>query len=162
MVVEEKMLGLIPLLKKPKSFGRWDSYAVVITDQRTIFAQMTANMLKEAAMEAQKKGKEEGKNFFARWADQLKATMAYSNRYWEITPEAALNENPGNFAIPNQDIKQIKIKRKTQSSWGQEVDQTITEVKIEATTKKETYTIDTYSKEMVDMLKGVFGDRVKT
>ena len=156
------MLGLIPLLKKPKLFGRWDSYALVITDQRTIFAQLTANMLKEAAMEAQKTGKEEGKNFFARWADQLKATLAYSNRYWEITPEAALNENPGNFAIPNQDIKQIKIKRKTQSNWGDDVDQIIAEVRIEATTKKENYTVDTYSKEMVDMLKGVFGDRVKT
>ena len=156
------MVGLIPVLKKPKSFGRWDNYALIITDQRTIFAQLTANMLKEAVAEANRKGKEEGKSFFSRWADQLKATMAYSNRYWDIPPDEALNENPGNFAIPNQEIKQIKIKQKTQSNWGQDVDQTITEVRIESTVKKETYNVDTYSQDMVNMLKTVYGDRVKT
>ena len=159
--MEEKMAGLIPILKKPKSFGRWDSYAMIITDQRAIFAQLTASMLKEAAMEAQRKGKEEGKGFFSRWADQLKATMAYSNRYWDIPPAQALNETSGNFAIPNQDIKQIKVKRKSKSSWGQETDQTITEVQIEATKMKETYNVDTYTKEMVNMLKSIYGDRVK-
>ena len=113
-------------------------------------------------MEAQRKGKEEGKGFLSRWADQLKATMAYSNRYWDISPAEALNENSGNFDIPNGEIKHIKIKQKTQSSWGQDVDQTITEVRIESTVKKETYNVDSYSREMVDMLKGVYGDRVKT
>jgi hypothetical protein len=158
----EKMLGLIPVLRKPKSFGRWDTYALIITDQRTIFAQMTANMLKEAAAEAQRKGKEEGKGFFSRWADQLKATMAYSNRYWDIPPDEALGENPGNFAIPNQEIRQIRIKQKSQASWGQEVDQAITEIRIESVGKKETYNVDMYSQDMVNMLKGIFGDRVKT
>jgi hypothetical protein len=158
----EKMLGLVPVLKKPKSFGRWDTYALIITDQRTIFAQLTANMLKEAAAEAQRKGKEEGKGFFSRWADQLKATMAYSNRYWDIPPDEALGENPGNFAIPNQEIRQIRIKQKSQASWGQEVDQTITEIRIESVGKKETYNVDMYSQDMVNMLKGIFGDRVKT
>ena len=158
----EKMAGLIPVLKKPKSFGRWDTYALIITDQRAIFAQLTASMLKEAVAEAQRKGKEEGKGFFSRWADQLKATMAYSERYWSIPPDEALGENPGNFAVPNQEIKLIKIKQKSQSSWGQEVDQTVTEVRIESAGKKETYNIDVYSQDMVNMLKGIFGDRVKT
>jgi len=158
----EKMLGLIPVLKKPKSFGRWDNYALIITDQRAIFAQITGNMVKEAAAEAQRNGKEEGKGFLSRWADQLKATMAYSERYWNIPPNDAFNENPGNFAIPNQDIKQIKIKQKSQSSWGQEIDQTVTEIRIESTGKKENYNIDVYSQDMVNMLKGIFGDRVKT
>ena len=155
--MEEKMLGLIPVLKKPKSFGRWDAYALIITDQRTIFAQLTANMLKEAAAEALRKGKEEGKGVFARWADQLKATMAYSERYWNIPPGEALNENHGNFAIPNQEIKLIKIKQKNESGWEQESDRTNTEVKIESAGKK-----DTYSKDTQNMLESIFGDRVKT
>lgn len=160
--MEEKMAGLIPVLKKPKSFGRWDTYALIITDQRTIFAQLTASMLKEAAAEAQRKGKEEGKGFFSRWADQLKATMAYSERYWNIPPDEALNENPGNFAIPNQEIKLIKIKQKHESGWEQESDRITTEVKIESAGKKATYNIDGYSKDTQNMLKSIFGDRVKT
>jgi len=159
--MEEKIAGLIPLLKKPKSFGRWDAYAVIVTSQRTIFAQLTSNMLKDAAVEAQRKGKEEGKGFFSRWADQLKATTSYSERYRNIPPEEALNENPGNFAIPNHDIKLIKIKKR-HSGRDQETGQTITEVKIESALKKETYSIDGYSGNTVNMLKGIFGDRVKT
>ncbi|MBN1191609.1 MAG: hypothetical protein JXA46_17790 [Dehalococcoidales bacterium] len=159
--MEEKMLGLIPVLKKPKSFGRWDTCALIITDQRAIFAQITGNMLKDAVSEAQRKGKEEGKGFLSRWADQLKATLAYSNRYWDIPPDKVLGETPWNFAISNQEIKLISIKQKSQSSWGQEVDRTITEVRIESHKRKDTYNIDTYSKDMVAMLKGIYGDRVK-
>lgn len=159
--MEEKMVGLIPVLKKPKSFGRWDTYAVIITEKRAIFARLTSDMLKEAAMEAQRKGKEEGKGLFSRWADQLKATMSYSERYWNIPPDEALNENSGNFAISNQDIKSIQIKQKSQSGWGDDADRSITEVKIESAGKKENYNIDTYSKDMVNMLKSIYGDRVK-
>lgn len=150
------------MLKKPKSFGRWDAYAVIVTNQRTIFARLTSEMLKNAAMDAQRKGKEEGKGFFSRWADQLKATAAFSERYWSIPPVEVLNENPGNFTIPNQEINLIRIKRKQRSGSDQETGQTITEVKIESAVKKETYNIDGYSSNMVNMLKGTFGDRVKT
>ena len=138
--MEEKMVGLIPVLKKPKSFGRWDTYALVITDQRLVFAQLTSKMLKEAAAEAQRRGKEEGKGFFSRWADQLKATMAYSQRYWDIPPEQALHENPGNFSIPNQEIRKMQIKLKDQSGWGDEAQRLVTELKIESNGRKMTFT----------------------
>ena len=156
------MEGLIPMLKKPKSFGRWDAYVVIVTSQRTIFAQLTSKMLKDAAMEAQRKGKEEGKGFFSRWADQIKATTAYSERYWNIPPDEALNENPGNFMIPNQDIKLIQIKKKRHSGWDQETEQTTTEVKINSTVKREAFSLDGYSSNTVNLLKSIFGDRVKT
>jgi len=159
--VEEKMVGLIPVLKKPKSFGRWDTYALVITDQRLVFAQLTSKMLKEAAVEAQRKGKEEGKGFFSRWADQLKATMAYSQRYWDISPEQALHENSGNFSIPNQEIKKMKIKRKDQSGWGDEAQRLVTELKIESNSRKMTFNVDNYDNDIKNSLQNVFGDRFK-
>ena len=160
--LEEKMVGLIPMLKKPKSFGRWDAYAVIVTNQRTIFAQLTSKMLKDAAMEAQRKGKEEGKGFFSRWAEQIKATASYSDRYWDIPTEEVLNENPGNFSISNQDIKLFEIKRKRRFGSDQDAEQTITEVKINSAARKETFVLDGYSHNIVNMLKGVFGDRLKT
>jgi hypothetical protein len=160
--MEEKIVGLIPMLKKPKSFGRWDSYAVIITDQRTIFAQLTSKMLKDAAMEAQRKGKEEGKGFFSRWADQIKAASNYSERYLNIPPEEALHENPGNFAIPNQEIKFIEIKKKRHSGWSDETEQITTEIKFVSAVKKESFNLDGYSSSMAKMLKDIFGDRLKT
>jgi hypothetical protein len=157
----EKMVGLVPVVKKPKSFGRWDTYALVITDVRSIFTQLTGDMLKEAAKEAQRKGKEEGKGFMQRWADQLKATFAFSERYWDIPPEDILNENPGNFAIPNSDISSIKIKHKEEYRGNNTPYQTLTEMQIESKKGKHAFNIDGYSDDIANVLKGIFGDKVK-
>ena len=80
---QEKILGIIPNVKKMKLTGQ-DTYAVVVTERRMILAQLTGEMLKQAAKEAQEKGKAEGKGFLDRWGDQLKATFTYSQKYWNI------------------------------------------------------------------------------
>jgi hypothetical protein len=69
----EQIVWILPGAYKPKSFGRRDCFTIVVTDQRTIFAMLTSQMLKDAAAEAQQKGKEEGKGFFARWGDQMQS-----------------------------------------------------------------------------------------
>ncbi len=159
---DEKTIGLIPLLKKPKSFGRWDTYAMIITDRRSLFPQITGDMIKEAAAEAQRKGKEEGKGFMTRWADQLKATFNYAQRYWNIPPEDILKETPGNFAVENADIREIKIRRKEERRGSNNVtSQTYTEVQIDATSGKLAYNIDGHADDEVEALKNIFGDRVK-
>jgi len=158
---DEKALGLIPVLKKPKSFGRWDTYAMVITNRRSIFPQITSQMLKEAVVEAQRKGKEEGKGFFSRWADQLKATFKYSQRYWNMPPEDVLKETPGNFAIENADIEEIKVKRKEDCRDSEVASQTTTEIKINARSGKYAYNIDGHAGDEVATLKNAFGDRLK-
>ena len=157
----EKTMGIIPVLKKPKSFGRWDTYAMVITNRRSIFPQITSQMLKDAAMEAQRKGKEEGKGFFSRWADQLKSTFNYSQRYWNIPPEEILNETAGNFAIENSAIREIKVKRKEDSRGDDVASQTYTEIKIDSTIGEFKYNIDGRAGDEVNILKSLFGERVK-
>jgi len=159
--MEENTITLLPLVKKPKSFGRWDSFSLIITDRRLIFAEMTSDMLKEAAAEAQQKGKEEGKGFFARWGDQLKATFTYAERYRAMPPEEVLNYSPGNFAIPNDQVRKIEFKQKTDIRSSDDISRTFTEFKIESNSGKLQYTIDGYSKETLQVLKDLFGDRVK-
>ena len=78
-----------------------------------------------------------------------------------MSPEEALGETRGNFAIANSDIRSIKIRSKTQSSGNDDVDRTVTELTIEVAGKKLVYTTDTLSNETKDMLRSVFGDRVK-
>ena len=157
----EKTLGIIPVLKKPKSFGRWDTFAMVITDQRSIFPQITSQMLKEAVVEAQRKGKEEGKGFFSRWTDQLKATFNFSQRYWNIPPEDILQETPGNFTIENVDIREIKVKRKEDYRGDDGVSQTYTEIKIDSRIGEFKYNVDGNAGDEVKLLKSIFGERVK-
>ena len=157
----ERTMGIIPVLKKPKSFGRWDTYAMVITDRRSIFPQITSQMLKDAAMEAQRKGKEEGKGFFSRWADQLKSLANFAQRYWNIPPEEILNETVGNFAIENGAIREIKVKRKEDYHGDDVASQTYTEIKIDTAIGEFKYNIDGRAGDDVNILKSLFGERVK-
>ena len=53
----EKLVGVVPLVRKQKSFGRMDTYTLILTDSRMVFAQLTNDMMKQAAAEAQRKGK---------------------------------------------------------------------------------------------------------
>ncbi len=52
----ETVVGVI-LLTKPKSLGRYDSFTAVVTTRRLILAQMTSQMLTDAAMQARTQAK---------------------------------------------------------------------------------------------------------
>ena len=158
--MSETIAALIPLVRKPKSFGRSDTYTLIVTDSRMVFAELTGDMMKQAAADAQRQGKEEGKSFFARWRDQIKACMTFSERYRQMTPDEALQENPGNFAIQNSSVKKIKVSSKEDSRGSDDVGRSYTELKIEAGTKFE-FKVDGDSRSIKEVLKGVFGDIVK-
>jgi hypothetical protein len=153
----EKLLGIVPLVRKPKSFGRSDTYTLILTESRMVFALLTSDMIKKAADEAQRKGKEDGKGFLARWADQLKACSAVADRYWEMSPDAALSETKGNFALPNSSVRKVKVSTKG----GSDDDESYTELKIEAAPGKLEYRVDGDARSVRDVLSGVFGDLVK-
>ena len=104
----ETTVGVI-LLRKPKSMGRWDTFTGVITTHRLIFAQMTSQMLTDAAQQSRDQAKAEGKGFFRQWADQLRATFGYTKKYLTMPPQAVLAETPGNFALDNNSINRIKV-----------------------------------------------------
>jgi len=159
--MSESIATVIPLVRKPKSFGRSDTYTLVVTNERMVFAELTNDMMKEAVAEAQRKGKEEGKGFFARWGDQFKATMNYSERYWKMSPDEALGENPKNFAIQNASVKKIKVSSKEISSGSDDSGRSYTEMKIESSAGKYDFRADGQAKSIKEALKGVFGDTVK-
>jgi len=159
--MSERIASVIPLVRKPKSFGRSDTYTLVLTDSRMVFAELTGDMMKQAAMEAQQKGKEEGKGFFARWGDQFKATMTFSERYWQMSPDEALAENPRNYAVQNSSVKKIKVSTKDESRGSDDAGRSYTELKIEAGAGKFEFRVDGQARPIKEALKGVFGDIVK-
>jgi len=160
--MSDTVIGVVPTLKKGKSFGRWDTYTMVVTDTRSIFAQITSAMLQQIGKEAAEQAKAEGKGFFGRWGAQLKAHLSFSQRYLDMSPDEILSENKDNFFINNDDIRTIKIRSKTKSSGNDDADTVVTEVTIEAKGNKLVYTADSLSRETKDMLKSMFGSRVDT
>lgn len=155
-VSSEQIIGAI-VLRKPKSFGRYDTFTGVMTDQRFIVAQMTGDMVKNAAIQAKEQAKAEGKGFWGQWSDQLKASYGYTKRYLAMQPEAIIAETPGNFAINNNTIREIKLKIKHLDAEGTRKEW---EVEIHSTAGKYEYRMDENS-QLVDLLKKAYPERVK-
>jgi hypothetical protein len=152
----EATVGAI-LFRRMKSMGRYDSYAAVITTQRMIFAQLTADMLNQAATQARDQAKAEGKGFFGQWGDQLRGTFGYTNKYLTMPPQTILAETPGNFAIYNSTISEIKIHLK-----GQHENDGPREFEAEIQCSSGTYKYRmAENSEFTDILKRVYGERVK-
>jgi hypothetical protein len=155
----EQIIGAI-VLRKPKSFGRWDTFTGVLTSQQLIIAQMTSDMLKDAAMQARDQAKAEGKGFWGQWSEQLKASFSYTKRYLTMTPAAILAETPGNFAINNNTVREVKFKIKYLGNYD-ESSRKEWEVEIHSSAGKYEYRMDDNS-QFVDLFKKVYPNRVKT
>jgi hypothetical protein len=154
----EQVLGVV-LLRKPKSMGRYDAFTGIATTQRIIFAQMTAEMIKNAVQTARDQAKAEGKGFFGQWSEQLKASFSYSQRYLTMDPNAALAETPGNFAIPHDAIREVKLKLKNINKGS---DNDIHEFEIEFISVQGQYSFRTDERnETVQLLKQTYGERLK-
>jgi hypothetical protein len=152
----EPVIGVL-LLRKPKSLGRFDTFTGVLTNQRFIFAQMTSEMLKDAAMQAREQAKAEGKGFWGQWSDQLKASLDYTKKYLTMQPQAILAETPGNFAVNNEAIKEIKVNLK---HLGNQDNRHELEIEIHSNAGKYEYRMDEDSY-FTDLLKKIYGDKVK-
>jgi hypothetical protein len=154
-----QIFGII-VLKKPKSFGRWDTFTGVLTTEQFIIAQMTGDMVKDAAMQARDQAKAEGKGFWGQWSEQLNASFGYTKRYLNMEPAAIIAETPGNFAIHNNNISEIKLKLKhinndydsLRKEW---------EVEIHSSQGKFEFKMDDNS-EFVNLLKKSYPGKVKT
>jgi hypothetical protein len=153
----EVVVGVM-MLRKPKSLGRYDSFAGVLTNQRFILAQMTGEMLKNAAMQAKEEAKANGKGFFGQWSEQLKASFGYARKYLSMQPDAIMAETPGNFAISNNSISEIKLKLK--NIGNQDMDRHEFELEIKSSGGKHEFRMDE-NNDYVKILKQVYQDRVK-
>ena len=152
----EKVIGVIGNAKKTKMFGvSFDTYTLVITSRRMIFAQLTQALANAAIMEAQAKAKAEGKGFPGIVQDQMAASFGFALRYEKMTPDQALLETPGNVAIENSRISAIKMQLKGSDSENYHEFKTV----IESMDGKFEYMI-AEDERFTNLLKTVYGDRL--
>jgi len=88
----------------------YDTFNLIVTNRRMIFAQLTQAMVNAAIAEAQAKAKAEGKGFFGIMGDQMAAQFQYARKYEFMAPDAVLAETPGNTAIENGAISAIDLR----------------------------------------------------
>lgn len=157
----EQIKCVLHNIKKPRMFGQLDAYNVAVTDTRCIFAKLTSDLLKKAAADANRKGKEEGKGFFDRWGDQMSATLRYGDRYLTMSPEEVLQETKDNFAVDNTGIKSIVFREKTRRA---DIDSAIKRIYGEVTFDtghgKTTYQLDGMPVDDIAAMRAVLGDKI--
>jgi hypothetical protein len=153
----EQVIGVIGNVKKMKMLGAsWDTYSIVITDQRMILARMTQEMINTAIREAQATAKTEGKGFLSQMMHQMSAMFRYSQRYLTLPPDQALAENKENRGIGNRSITSIKMKLRESGSDGNYRELRIL---IEAHDGKFEFVI-AEDERFTTLLKQVYGDKV--
>ncbi len=105
----EPIIGVIPwVIRRTGTLGmKTESYTLVVTPQRLIFALLTKEARDENIRKAQEQAKAEGKNVFQRIGAQMNADNGAA--YFNMSPDAALAENPANFFLLNQQVESAKI-----------------------------------------------------
>lgn len=132
----EAVRVVIPNLAVSKSLGRKDVFNLIVTDRRSIFAKLTNEVMVETVKTRRLNAAAEGKGFFGQWKAQMAGTNTYSDRYYAIAPDQALNETKDNFAIDNAVIRGIKTKvdiDEDEQTW---------EIEISTASKKLKFTTD--------------------
>ena len=108
----EPVVGVIAGLQRRKGLLGYETFNLVVTPGRLVFALMTQKMMNDAVRQAQQEAKSQGKGLLGQIAAQMGWLGIMSERYRATPVEQALAEQPGNFFIPNNQIRQVKLERR--------------------------------------------------
>jgi hypothetical protein len=100
----ETLLGIVAGASRKKGFMAIESFNIIVTPQRMIFAVMTNEMI---SAEAKKAGKQGG--FLAGMLEAATVGYTFYKRYLDMPPAQALAENPQNFAIALSQVRKVKL-----------------------------------------------------
>lgn len=116
----EQILAVVPKLTLVGGFMgfKQTTYTLVITERRLVFAEFTKERATAMVNAARDGAKAEGKGFFGQWGAQLKSAAGYENVYWQMSPDAALAETPGNWAIERSEYQGAKFRHGTSDDDG--------------------------------------------
>jgi len=86
-----------------------ETYTLIVSERRSIFARRTPEIMNDVLKEARAKVEAEHKGFFGKWAAMMNGSNDYAEHYKKFTPDRILQETPGNFAIENSTIRRTRI-----------------------------------------------------
>jgi hypothetical protein len=124
----EPVLGVIAGAQRRKGLLGHQTFNIVVTRERLVFALMTDKMMKDAVAEMNRRAKAEGKGLLGRIGAQMGWLNWMVERYAAMAPAAALTENKDNFFVPNSTIRKATV----EEQHDQEDYRTETKLKIES------------------------------
>jgi hypothetical protein len=106
----EAVMGILPILQRRKGLFGAESFAVVLTNHRLIFAMVTSQMLQDAAAEAKQQARQQGKGFLSQWGAVMSSGFRFAQRYLQMQPNAILAEHGENFYFLHDQVQQVRLK----------------------------------------------------
>jgi len=103
----EPVVGVIATVARRKGLFGSQTYCLVVTPQRLVFAELTSQMQKDAARRADEAAKAEGKGLLGRVAARFGWTGDMRDKYEQMPVEDALREVEGNFFVPNSGVRKV-------------------------------------------------------
>ena len=159
---EAELIGItVTGLKKPKSFGRWDTFSLLISPQRMILAPLTSEAINKAVMDTRDKAKADGKGFWGQWGAQIGTSFRYADRFKGWTPDAAVADNPGSVVIPNDSVTEVKLLRDRKGRGSGGVEQIYYRLEIRSTVGEYRFELDGLD-EQFQGFHQLFGGRFRT
>jgi len=114
------MLGFVAVGKSKGLLGmRQDSYNMIVTPTRLVFAYVSPDLMKAAAKHAREEAKQQGKGFLGQWGAQLAWLDVLHGKYQTMTVDAILRQYPGSFAIANHQIRRVRYNSNWDGEGGQ-------------------------------------------
>lgn len=156
--MEEKILGIIPNTHTGM-FGQ-KAFNLIITERRLIAAALKSDMIKQAAKEKSEESKEQGDGILKRMAKTAFVGVDLYKKYYQMSPETIVAENPENFSIEPSMVKKISVKTGT---FDQESNRsTPNEIRIKSTLGKHVFSFTSIQpKEARTLLSQTFGSVLK-
>jgi hypothetical protein len=105
----ETVKMIVPDLLMIYGFGRSDSFNLVITTHRSIFAKLTRGIKEQSQKKMNEKIDGAKMNPLIKWMAKRIDYSAYLEWYAGKSPQEVLNETPGNYAVDNVDIVDVLI-----------------------------------------------------
>ena len=122
----EQMLGFVAVGKSKGMLGmRQDSYTMIVTPSRLVFAYVSPELMKATVSQAREEAKAQGKGLLGRWGAQLTWMDRLHQQYQTMTVDDILRQYPGSFTIANHQIRRVRYKQNWDDEGGQENDEII-------------------------------------
>lgn len=109
-VSRETVQVIIPNLQQNNALGKRDSYYLIVTDRRSIFAKVTEQVGRRAVQIRQEKAQGQNLGFFGRWKQQVAGPDMYLEFFKTLTPDQMLADSAENFAVDNFQIQGVRSK----------------------------------------------------
>ncbi len=161
----ETVRGVIPDTRLKTGMFKTEAWMLVVTDCRLLGARLSDERRKEATDQAKADARAAGSGFLGQLGAKLRAGPALMRFYGAMTPDQILAETPANWALTADQVKSVRVERKTSGGFDDDSPEFhYLRITLETEGRKDGYDTqdeDPNEQQVRALLGALFGARVK-